>query len=313
MTLQKWCIVQPDGVEIKQLKTGTYTLKETKVPAGYAKAPDQTFTVTDTSELQTVVMTDPFTVTTFRKLSAADHDQFVKGASLELRSEKDDPNSVITTITGEKVRWISGTSEKVFKGIPAGTYWLVETAPPSGYSIAEPVEVVIKASIDNVAEMYDAPFADLTVVKKIKASDINFANGNPTFIITVKGTDTSGILHEYNEYFEFTEAYVKQHTDSEGYVSISHTWKSIAISKAYKVTETGHNRYYLSLAESKDDNVSIKKNGTASYGNTPEDSYDILVDLQEKSTGTSITFTNSKHAWKGWGHNTVVKNRINSR
>ncbi len=37
--------------------------------------------------------------------------------------------------------------------------------------------------------MKDMRYADLTIVKKIKASDITWAHGNPTFIFTVKGKD----------------------------------------------------------------------------------------------------------------------------
>lgn len=121
-------------------------------------------------------------------------------------------------------------------------------------------KVTIEENLTNTVTMYDLPYTDLTVIKKIRADHINFANGNPTFVITVKGNDLLGNRHEYSEFYEFTKEYVQQHTESDGYVSVKYTWKGIPAGNAYEVTENDVNRYYLSQVTSADENVSI---GTA--------------------------------------------------
>lgn len=85
--------------------------------------------------------------------------------------------------------------------------------------------------------MKDMRYADLTIVKKIKASDITWAHGNPTFIFTVKGKDINGKDRTFQNYVEFTENYVNSHTDGQGYVELSVTWNKIPVGEDYTVTE----------------------------------------------------------------------------
>lgn len=300
-----------DGVEIQLLVVGKqYTIKETAVPAGYVKADDVTFTVKNVSGMQDIIMTDPWTLTEISKLSLADKKTFVSGALLELRTNKDDPDTIVTTVTGTKVQWTSGSGKQSFYGIKPGTYWLVETKTPAGYALSDPVQVTVTASRANTGIMYDLPYAELTVVKRLRADHINFSNGNPTFIFTVKGNDLLGDYHEYSEYVEFTKDYVQKNTGSDGFVSISYTWKSIPVGTSYNVMENDTNRYFLADVTSQDTNVSISRLKTSAYGVRPEDTFRVSANLQAKPTGTTITFTNTKHAWGDWGHNTVVKNTV---
>lgn len=299
-----------EGTVLSGLKAGTYTLKETKVPNGYVKASDITFTVLDQAGIQSVSMTDLFTKTTFLKLSSVDHDLFVEGASLELRRKADDPKSVVSTIRGEQVSWGSGKGEMVFYGIPEGSYYLVETKAPEGYALAEPILVSIKGSLTNRAVLYNVPFADLTVVKKIKANEINFANGEPTFLFFVTGADSSGKVHTYSTALTFTKEYVESHTEADGYVSLSYTWDAIAVSRSYEVYEAGVCRYYLSGVSSLNPNVTIRKDAKGGYGVLPRDAFTVKADLQAKSSGTSITFVNRKQTWGDYSHNGIVKNQI---
>lgn len=300
-----------DGNEIDRLVVGkTYILKETSVPPGYVKADNVSFLVQDTKEIQTVTMTDKWTKTEFAKISLADKKTVVPGASLELRKAKDIADSVVTTITGKKVQWVSGEDPEVFYGIQPSVYWLVETKSPSGYALSDPVQVTIEENLTNTVTMYDLPYTDLTVIKKIRADHINFANGNPTFVITVKGNDLLGNSHEYSEFYEFTKEYVQQHTESDGYVSVKYTWKGIPAGNAYEVTENDVNRYYLSQVTSADENVSIERLQESAYGVRPEDTFRVIADLQSRITGTTITFENEKYTWDDWSHNAIVKNTI---
>lgn len=300
-----------DGVEITNLVSGSkYTLKETTVPDGYVKASNVEFTVADTKEVQTVTMTDKWTVTKIHKKALSDTDQYVAGASLELRTNKDNASTVVSTVTGEKVQWVSGSSAKTFYGIKPGTYWIVETSAPAGYGIADPVKITVESGTDNEFTVYDPEYADLTVVKRIYASQISFAHGNPTFIFTVKGKDKQGNEHTYTEFFEFTKEYVDKNTGSDGYVSISYTFKNIPIGESYNVMEEMTNRYYLTNVTSSDSNVNITKLKTPSYKITPAETYKVIVNLSEKPSGTKVTFTNQKYAYKDYGHSSVIKNSI---
>ena len=142
------------------------------------------------------------------------------------------------------------------------------------------------------------------------ADHINFANGNPTFVITVKGNDLLGNSHEYSEFYEFTKEYVQKQTESDGYVSVKYTWKGIPAGNAYEVTENDVNRYYLSQVTSADENVSIERLQESAYGVRPEDTFRVIADLQSSLTGTTITFENEKYTWDDWSHNAIVKNTI---
>ena len=176
--------------------------------------------------------------------------------------------------------------------------------------LSEPVQVTIEESLTNTAAMYDLPYTDLTVIKKNRADHINFANGHPIFVITVKGNDLLGNSHEYSEFYEFTKEYVKQHTESDGYVSVKYTWKGITAGSAYEVTEDDVNRYYLSQVSSENDNVSIERLQESAYGVRPDDTFRVIADLQSRLTGTTITFENEKYTWGDWSHNAIVKNTI---
>lgn len=299
------------GVEITNLVSGaTYTLKETSAPAGYVKADDVTFTVEDTEEVQTVTMVDPWTETKIHKKSLADTTKYVSGASLELRTNKDNASTVVTTVTGQKVQWTSGNAAETIYGIKPGTYWVVETKAPTGYGIAEPVQIVVKEGTDNEVTMYDPEYTDLTVEKKILAAEITFDHGNPTFIINVKGKDVQGNEHTYTEYYEFTEDYVKEHTDQNGYVSISYTWTNIPVGEAYEITEIVTNRYYLADVTSDDTNVDINRLKASGYDVMPSETFKVTANLLEKPSGTVVTFVNRKYAYKDYGHNSVVKNVV---
>ena len=106
--------------------------------------------------------------------------------------------------------------------------------------------------------MKDMRYADLTIVKKIKASDITWAHGNPTFIFTVKGKDINGKDRTFQNYVEFTENYVNSHTDGQGYVELSVTWNKIPVGEDYTVTEQDVLRYHL-VNVTGTENVKISK------------------------------------------------------
>lgn len=114
------------------LPAGDYTLQEVTAPAGYEKANDIAFTVTDNGkvtvdgrEAEAVVMKDTrVTKVTVSKI-ASDTDAALPGAVLQLKQ-------------GDKVfkEWTT-TNEAAEFTLPAGTYTLHEKTPPEHYKELE--------------------------------------------------------------------------------------------------------------------------------------------------------------------------------
>lgn len=121
----------------------TYTLSETVVADGYVKASDITFTVKNTSELETITMKDK--VVTVSKQDAGGNE--VEGALLQVIDE--DGNIVD--------EWISGDEEHKVNGLEEGkTYTLHEDLSPIGYNVANDIEFeVTTEKVNQTIEMID--------------------------------------------------------------------------------------------------------------------------------------------------------------
>lgn len=134
----------------------------------------------------------------------------------------------------------------------------------------------------------------LTLVKSIKANDIVWGNGNPTFIFKVSGTDIQGNIHTYYKVVEFKKSYVDSHTDPFGYTSISVTFSNM-IAGTYMGSEDVTARYQL-------EGISSVINGTI-QGES------VKFDLVNHSSGSAV-FTNIKYEWGGNSHTSYVVNEI---
>ena len=60
----------------------------------------------------------------------------------------------------------------------------------------------------------------LTVAKRIKASDIYWEHGTPSFMINLTGTDKYGNEVSRHKMLTFDRSYVEAHTDSDGYAEL---------------------------------------------------------------------------------------------
>ena len=102
--------------------------------------------------------------------------------------------------------WTSGSTPHRIEKLKPGQYTLREDQAPDYYKLADPITFTLESKADTqTITMKDMRYADLTIVKKIKASDITWAHGNPTFIFTVKGKDINGKDRTFQNYVEFTE------------------------------------------------------------------------------------------------------------
>lgn len=118
-----------NGYEIKNLASGTYTVEETKAPAGYKlNSEPVSFTISDTQTTATVsVYNEPISpIVTINKVD-----------SVTLKNIKD-AEILVTDDQGKEVaRFISTTDAYTIKDLTYGTYTVEEITPPDGYFLNE--------------------------------------------------------------------------------------------------------------------------------------------------------------------------------
>lgn len=128
---------------------GTYTLTEVTAPEGYSTAQSITFEVgsdgkvtVDGKEVKKVTMTDEPISVSVKKTDIVDG-RALAGAKLQIL---DKDKNIVTSLRGEKLEWTSTTDAKVIEGLKAGeTYYLHEETAPTGYTVANDTQFVLKA------------------------------------------------------------------------------------------------------------------------------------------------------------------------
>lgn len=291
-------------ITIDGVKDGTWHYQETATKDGYVlDNAVKDFTVSDgkvngQSNL-TITVENDYTKLDLAKVDSGTGEN-ISGAKLSLL----DSNGRLVE------SWTSGSTPHRIEKLKPGQYTLREDQAPDYYKLADPITFTLESKADTqTITMKDMRYADLTIVKKIKASDITWAHGNPTFIFTVKGKDINGKDRTFQNYVEFTENYVNSHTDGQGYVELSVTWNKIPVGEDYTVTEQDVLRYHL-VNVTGTENVKISKLQEPAKGVAPDKIFSVHANLKAKPTGTSITFENQKDDWGTTTHDTSVKNII---
>lgn len=145
----------------------------------------------------------------------------------------------------------------------------------------------------------------INVTKKIKASDINFDNGNPTFIFEHVFTDGEELDSQHSivdiKTIEFTKDYVEANTDSNGFVSKTITFEKTPEEEGLQVSirEVQSSRYNVSKVTCNVE-YNLENNGTEVNMGYSEDT----------NSNIDIVFTNDKYENQYYSHNSTCVNNI---
>lgn len=214
-------------------------------------------------------------------------------------------------------RTTNGQGQCRFSSLIPGKYYVKETKAPDGYDLdSTRYDVTVKANnTTSAAEAVVAVQDDrsrpelcsVTVTKKIRAEDITWAHGNPTFFFCVEGNDIYGQKRKYEDFVCFTRENLK--VDGDGYAALSVTFDQVP-EGSYQIYEQETLRYYLKDAAAGTKNVTIRKGQSPQYGIPPRSiAYGEAV-LNKTASTAAITFVNEKLRYDGYSHTSVLKNKI---
>ena len=296
-----------DGqIIVRDLQWGSYYFKEKAAPTGYELSDEKIeFEINrDNCETMQVVYaenTEKLSIVRLIKTSADDPTEYLQGAVFNLY--RADGTEFATNFVTDANGVIEVTN------VPWGSYYFVETQAPSGFSLSsEKIRFSINyLSAGNTFEVYATNEHDtrqIDVTKRILASDINWANGDPTFLFTLSTTESSRYDNKYNVIISFDREYVLAHTGEDGYVEKTVSFTGL-FADQYVLTEKETLRYEF---------VDIRDvvNGTAFYGDSSHPVYGdcVAFDLDKSEYGAA-TFTNVKINWSDASHTGNNTNIIN--
>lgn len=197
--------------KIEKIPAGNYILEESIAPAGYVKAVDIPFTVTETGNYQSVTMYDDYTKIEIDKLNNVN--ARVPGAKMALVSV--DENGIILKTVAT---WTTGNAPYSLDHVPTGRYILMEMEAPEGYLVADPVSIEIKETGEIQRFMmrddfYHIPF----ILRKVDGLTGEQINGNAKFD-----------LYEWNQAankYEISKNFAIERKDDGTYgITSSYSW-----------------------------------------------------------------------------------------
>ena len=159
-TIEQWVSTDTPHI-IERLPVGKYTLVEITAPEGYETSEEVEFTVTDTKEIQKVVMKD------------SPH-RDIEISKTDITNGKEIPGARLQVIdsNGNTVKeWTSGNTPYTFK-LPSGIYTLIERKPGDGFVTAEDIVFTVTRRGEGDYDIQHVKMVDDVTKVKISKKDI---------------------------------------------------------------------------------------------------------------------------------------------
>lgn len=319
-------LYESSELKITEQNSGRYKVVETKLPDGYTGVYEEEFYLDDNEDsfyreaVNTPVAREDGTLSIIKKDSQTG--EILEGAEFVLLEWNQAAGAYEDTLKEQRILSYNQTSAAYESGTlywtekNEGKFLVREEKNPEGYTGSFEQEFQIKKGQENtftytVYNEPDIPVGEITVIKRIKESDINWANGNPIFSFVAEGTDRNGIFHRYEDFVMFVNGEGIYEVDEQGYAILGFTFRNVP-EGTYEVYEKETLRYYLADLTSASPNVSVKSSAPCEYGCNPKDSFTGIVSLKREAgrqtLQATLVFTNEKKRWDGFSHTDVVKN-----
>lgn len=187
-----------------------------------------------------------------------------------------------------------------------GTYYFKEITAPAGYVLSDDnirfvinkdtavvsQELVVSNALDS-----DSNARTIVLTQKIKADEINFDNGKPSFLFTIHtDKDIYDKAHTYHRMVVFDKRYVDANVDSNGYVTQSVFVSGIPAGN-YTVSEQNSQRYVTT-------SVSDTTNGSVNA-----DTNTVSLNLTDNMRA-STTFESSCREYREYSDNASLSNML---
>lgn len=187
-----------------------------------------------------------------------------------------------------------------------GTYYFKEITAPAGYVLSDDnirfvinkdTAVVSQELVVSNALDIDSNARTIVLTQKIKADEINFDNGKPSFLFTIHtDKDIYDKAHTYHRMVVFDKRYVDANVDSDGYVTQSVFVSGIPAGN-YTVSEQNSQRY---VTTSVIDTIN---------GSVNADTNTVALNLTDNMRA-STTFESSCREYREYSDNASLSNML---
>lgn len=292
------------------LDWGTYYFKETKAPRGYEL--DETIYKAVVSGKDDNLTYRGYEIINQRKKGCVEFTKWNTDRSLPLNGAVyslflSDGTLVKDNLTTGADNDGDGATDGAgciaVKNLDWGSYYFKEKMAPDNYSLSpELIRFTVNYLGTDVVQKLQAVDENeetaVVATKKVLAEDLWWDNGNPTFVFHLIGTTDEGKKVSLNQPVTFTQEYVTQHTDENGYVSRSVTFSPLIAGK-YELTENEVLTYAFESVE----NVVNGVNASTGEGKVVFEH----IDVNHKG---AATFINKKDDWSYYSDQKSLTNIV---